>query len=114
MVKIAITTNKGGLEDQVAERFGRAPTFTIVELDDNTFEVRNVYVVENPGASAGSGAGVKAVQKLIDEKVSIVIGPQPGPNAYMALQQAGIKVYVYTGIKAGEALEKVLDELKKK
>ncbi len=113
-MKIAITTNKGGLDDQIADRFGRAPTFTIVELDDNTLEIKNVYVVENPGSKAGSGAGVRAVQKLVDEKVNIVIGPNPGPNAYIALQQSGIKVYAITGMTAKEALNRVIEELKKK
>jgi predicted Fe-Mo cluster-binding NifX family protein len=113
-MRIAIVTNKGGLDDLVADRFGRAQTYTIVELDDDSYEIKNVYVVENPGSRAASGAGVKAVQKLVDEHVDIVVGPQPGPNAYMALEQSGIKVYVYTGVKAREALEKVLEELRKK
>ncbi len=112
-MKIAIATNKGGLDDQVADRFGRASTFTIVELDDNSLEIKNVHVVENPGSKAGSGAGVRAVQKLVDEKVNIVIGPNPGPNAYIALQQSGIKVYAMIGITAKEALNRVIEELKK-
>jgi len=112
-LKIAIVTNKGGLNDQISDRFGRAQTLTIVEVDDKTYEIRNVYVVENPGAHAGSGAGVRVVQKLIDDGVSIVIGPHPGPNAYIALEQAGIKSYIYTGTSAREALEKVLQQIKK-
>ena len=113
-MKIAIATNKGGLDDQIADRFGRAPTFTIVELDDNTLKIKNIYVVENPGSKAGSGAGVRAVQKLVDEKVNVVIGPNPGPNAYIALQQSGIKIYTITGVTAKEALNQVLAELRKK
>ncbi|MCD6301389.1 MAG: NifB/NifX family molybdenum-iron cluster-binding protein [Staphylothermus sp.] len=112
-MKIAIATNKGGLYDQIADRFGRAPTFTIVELDDSTFEVKNVYVVENLGSKAGSGAGVRAVQKLVDEKVNIVIGPNPGPKAYIALQQSGIKIYPITGMSAREALNRILEEIKR-
>jgi len=112
-LKIAIATNKGGLNDTIADRFGRAETFTIVEVDDKTYEVKRTYIVENPGARAGSGAGVRAVQKLIDEGVSIVIGPNPGPNAYMALEQSGIQIHVYTGLTAGEALERVLQQLKR-
>ncbi len=113
-MRIAIATNEGGLDDKIADRFGRAPTFTIVEVDDNTFEIKNVYVVENPGSKAGSGAGVRAIQKLVDEKVKIVIGPNPGPNAYIALQQSGIKIYTMTGMTAKEALNQVIEELKKK
>ena len=33
-IKIAFTTDKGGLDDRIVERFGRARTFTIVEVDE--------------------------------------------------------------------------------
>ncbi len=111
-LRIAFATNRGGLDDEIAERFGRAETFTIVEVDEKTGQLLSVRVVENPGARAGSGAGVKAVQKLVDERVDVAVGPQPGPNAMIALQTAGIKVKVYTGLKVREALEKVLEELR--
>ncbi len=105
--KIAFVTDKGGLDDRIYERFGRAPTFTIVEVGDNG-EILSIKVVENPGFKAGSGAGIKAVQKLIDEGVEIVIGPNPGPNAYLALQQAGIKSISMLGVTVREALERFL------
>ncbi len=111
-IRIAFATNSGGLEDTIAERFGRAPTFTIVDVDLETGKVLNVRVVRNPGAEAGSGAGVKAVQTLINEGVQVAVGPQPGPNAMIALESAGIRVKVYTGMKVKEALEKVLAELR--
>ncbi|MGB9709670.1 NifB/NifX family molybdenum-iron cluster-binding protein [Infirmifilum uzonense] len=111
-MKVAIATKRGGLDDEIADRFGRAPTFTIVEIDDTNHEIKRTYVVENPGSIAGSGAGIKAVQKLIEEGVSIAIGPNPGPNALVALESSGIRVYSYVGLKAREALEKVLQELR--
>ncbi len=111
-MKIAFATNKGGLDDQLADRFGRAPTFTIIDVDPSSKNIVDVKIVENPGYRAGSGAGVQAVQKLIDEGVEVVVGPSPGPNAYIALQQSGIKVYSYVGISVREALDKVLEELK--
>ena len=109
-IKIAFTTNKGGLDDKIAERFGRAQTFTVVEVDDEG-NVLSVEIVENPGARAASGAGIRAVQKLVDMKVDIVVGPNPGPNAYMALQQANIKLYVLPGLTVKDALDKILIEL---
>ncbi len=110
--RIAFATNKGGLEDNIADRFGRAPTFTIVDIDDEG-RILSVRVVENPGAKAGSGAGIRAVQKLVDLGVEIVVGPSPGPNAYMALQQAGIKIFSLPGLTVKEAFERVLKELRK-
>ncbi|RLG84641.1 MAG: dinitrogenase iron-molybdenum cofactor biosynthesis protein [Thermoprotei archaeon] len=111
-IKIAFTTNKGGLDDKVAERFGRAKTFTIVEID-NEGNILSIDVIENPGAEAASGAGIKAVQKLVDMGINIVVGPSPGPNAYMALQQAGIKLYILPGLEVRKALSKIIGELSK-
>lgn len=88
---IAIPTEKGGLDDVVASRFGRAPTFTIVELGEDG-EIRSVKVVQNPGYASGSGAGVKAAQAVADAGAKYYIGPSPGPNAYAALQHLGIKI----------------------
>ena len=112
MVRIAFATNKGGLDDQIADRFGRAPTYTIVDVDLDTGEIKSIHVIENPGYQAGGGAGVTAVQRLIEEKVEVAVGPSPGPNAYTALQQAGIKIISITGVTVREALRQVLEELK--
>ncbi len=110
--KIAFPTNNGGLDDNIAERFGRAPRFTVVEVDVETGEVKSVKVVDNPGYSSGSGAGIKAVQKLVDLGVDVVAGPSPGPNAYIALQQTGIKHVSIVGVSVREALNRVLEELR--
>ncbi len=114
VLRIAFATNRGGLEDIIADRFGRAPTFTIIDVDETTGNIINVRVTENPGSIAGSGAGIRAVQKLIDEKIDIVVAPSPGPNAFMALQQSGIKLYIMPGLSVKEALERVLKEVIKK
>jgi len=111
MARIAFATVKGGLDDTLADRFGRAPTFTIVDVDPQTGEVKSVKVVENPGAKAGSGAGVKAAQTLADNGVEIYVGPQPGPNAYAALQHLGIKIITMTGVTVREALQEALKQL---
>ncbi len=108
MVRIAIPTEKGGLEDSIYPRFGRAPTFTIIDIEEK--QVKNVKVIENPGYRASGGAGVKAVQLLANEGVEIVMGPTPGPNAYFALKNAGIKHYPVQGLNVREAVEAFLRE----
>ncbi len=112
MVKIGFASmNGGGLEDVIADRFGRAPVFTIVELDEQG-NILNVKVVENPGASASSGAGVKSVQVLVDEGVDIAVGPNFGPNAQVILEEMNIKaVRIPAGTKIADALEKVKKEV---
>ena len=113
LVRIAFATEKGGLDDRLADRFGRAPTFTIVDVDIDTGEVKNVKIVQNPGATAGSGAGVKAAETIANEGVVLYVGPNPGPNAYAALQHLGIKIYTVTGVTVREALKKAIEEIKK-
>ncbi|RLG44209.1 MAG: dinitrogenase iron-molybdenum cofactor biosynthesis protein [Thermoproteota archaeon] len=112
MPKIAIASNsKGGLEDVVASRFGRAPTFTIIELDDKG-NIINVKVIENPGVNAPGGAGVKAVQALINEGVDIAVGPSFGPNAKAILDEMNIKaITIPAGTKISEAIEYVKREI---
>ncbi|MCE4614199.1 MAG: NifB/NifX family molybdenum-iron cluster-binding protein [Desulfurococcales archaeon] len=112
MVKIVFPTGKGGLDDIVYDRLGRAPTFTIVEVDESTGEIKNVKVTSNPGYYAGSGAGVKAAQVLGDHGVNVYSGPNPGPNAYAAIQYLGIKVIPgFIGLKIKDAVKKVLEQL---
>jgi predicted Fe-Mo cluster-binding NifX family protein len=108
MVRIAFATDKGGLDDEIYTRFGRTPTFTIVDVENG--KIKNVKVIENPAAKGGSGAGIKSVQKLAEEGVEIVVGPNPGPNATMALQQAGIKVVVMLGVTVREALKNLIEQ----
>ncbi len=108
MVRIAFPTEKGGLEDNIYPRFGRAPTFTIIDIEKK--QIKNVKIVENPGYRASGGAGVKAVQLLANEGVEIVMGPTPGPNAYFALNNAGIKHYPVQGLNVKEAVEAFLRE----
>ncbi len=108
MVRIAIPTEKGGLEDNIYPRFGRAPTFTIIDIEKK--QIKNLRIIENPGHKASGGAGVKAVQLLANEGVEIVMGPTPGPNAYFALKNAGIKHYPVQGLNVREAVEAFLRE----
>jgi predicted Fe-Mo cluster-binding NifX family protein len=110
-IRIAIPTHgEGGLDSLVADRFGRAETITVVEVDENGRIVK-VEVHENPGYKAGSGAGVKAAQKLGELRVNVYVGPTPGPNAYAALQYLGIKIVTLTGITVKEAVEEALKQL---
>ncbi|MET1102244.1 MAG: NifB/NifX family molybdenum-iron cluster-binding protein [Pyrodictiaceae archaeon] len=114
MVRIAFATNKGGLDDSLADRFGRAPTFTIVDVDESSGEVKEVKVIENPGAQAASGAGVKAAQAVADARATVYAGPALGPNAYAALQSLGVKVITVTGTRVRDALRIVLEQLRAK
>lgn len=109
-MKIAFATNRGGLDDRLSDRFGRAKTFTVVQIDDRG-NILSIDIIENPGSRASSGAGIKAVQKLVELGVDIAVGPSPGPHASMALRQSGIKHYSLSGLSVKEALTIVLGKL---
>ena len=55
-IRIAIAT-KGykGLEDTVSNVFGKAKTFTVVNVENG--QISNVRVVDNPAAACNQGSG---------------------------------------------------------
>ena len=107
-VGLAVEDNSG-LSSRVSSRFGRAPYLAIVELDDG--EVASVRVVENPGASARSGAGIKAVQRLLEEGVKLAVAGAFGPNALTALEELGIDTLELSGVTVEEALKAVREKV---
>jgi predicted Fe-Mo cluster-binding NifX family protein len=71
-LKVAVPTKAyTGLEDTVSEVFGKAKTFTIVEVENG--QIRNVHVIDNPAASYEYGSGPVAVKTLADLKVDFVL-----------------------------------------
>lgn len=100
-MKIAITTTGESLESPLESRFGRAPKFLIVELDNNSFEV-----VENiTNMSAIQGAGIQTAQTVVELGVEAVITGHCGPKAFKVLQSAGIKVFNSDRPTIQEAIE---------
>jgi predicted Fe-Mo cluster-binding NifX family protein len=95
-VRVLAPTNRGGLDDVIAGAFARAPTFTIVEVGPNG-EITDVQVIPNAAAQAARGAGIQAVQFIIDSGVDTVIAPQFGPNSFGGLQAAGIRMFTVPG-----------------
>ena len=87
-LKIALTSDKGTIDDNLDLRFGRSSYFLIYDLNSGEFES-----VNNKGASSSGGAGIAAAQQLIDEGVEAVITGNVGPNAYQLLKDTNIKVY---------------------
>ena len=102
-MRIAIATNSGGLEDVVSSVFARAPTFTIVDVENG--EIKDVRVMQNPAAMAGGGAGIQASQILVNEGVQAVIAGNFGPNASGVLAQAGIAMISMPGVKVEDAVK---------
>ena len=111
-LRIAIPTKgQGGLEDLVSDVFGRANTFTIVDVEEGA--IKNVKVLENPAVSYQHGAGPIVVKMLVDSNVNLVIAPEFGPGASSLLEQHNIeKASMKAGTIVSEAIRKTLGRQK--
>lgn len=103
-MKVAFCAVDQGLETEIASRFGRCNYFVIIDT-----ETMNVDALPNAGGKTGEGAGVQAAQTLINEDVEAVIGASFGPNAFMTLKYAGIRIYSGKGT-VSEVLEQFKNE----
>jgi predicted Fe-Mo cluster-binding NifX family protein len=112
-LRIAIPTKgQGGLEDVVSEVFGRANTFTIVDVDDD--KVKGVKVLQNAAVSYKHGAGPIVVKMLVDSGVSMVLATELGPGASALLEQHNVaRIAVKPGSSASETVKNALVEIKK-
>ena len=91
-MKIAVSSQGKTSDSQIDTRFGRALYFMITEDDGKSWRC-----LDHSGiANAPQGAGVQTGQKMMDEKVSIVLTGHVGPKAFKALSAGGIKVF--TGV----------------
>jgi predicted Fe-Mo cluster-binding NifX family protein len=107
-LRIAVATNENrGLEDVVSKVFGRAKTFTIVDVEDK--EIAGVTTLENSAVSYHHGAGPIAVKMLVDEGVKVVLAHELGIGASDLLKQHNITVMpVKPDTKVADAINKAL------
>jgi len=99
-MKIVVTATESSLDAQVDPRFGRGAQFLIVETDDMSFEA-----LENPNIAAGGGAGIQSAKLVADKGVQVVLTGHCGPNAFSALEAAGIQVIIGVEGSVREAIE---------
>ena len=105
-VIVVATTASGGLKDVVIPQFGRARTFTFVEISNG--EIVSVEVLQNPAFEMPSGAGVRAAQLVIDKGAKVVITGNVGMKAMDVLKKAGIKIYDGAGLTVEDAIRKFI------
>jgi len=88
-MKIVIpTNNKKGLEDEVADHFGRCLTYTIVDKHGEVVEIID-NISEHMG---GQGLPPELMKK---HQANILLCKGIGPRAINLCKELGIEVYVY-------------------
>lgn len=88
MAKICIPTDgKNGMDDTVSEHFGRAPTYTIIDLETN-----NVTII--PNTSNHMGGQDHPPELLAHEGVQTMICRGLGRQAFQRFQELKIDVYI--------------------
>jgi len=87
-MKIAISSHDGKSDSIFSTRFGRCEYFIFINTDTNEWTS-----IENPAASASSGAGSHVAQFLISNSVEATITGRYGPTAFTALEAAGIQAF---------------------
>ena len=108
-LKIGIATvGEKGLEDRVSETFGRAATYTIIEVKDG--EITNVKILRNPAVSYEHGAGPIVAKMLIDKGVNLVVAGEIGPGVASILEHHNVEKVIF---KAKTMVSEVLKELLK-
>ncbi|MDN5357817.1 MAG: NifB/NifX family molybdenum-iron cluster-binding protein [Candidatus Methanomethylophilaceae archaeon] len=86
-MKIGVLAEGDTLDSYVADDFGRAPYFLIVDMDTLDFTV-----VENEHKDAASGAGMLVADAIVGIGVDAVIVGGIGHHGYDKLTAAGITV----------------------
>lgn len=103
--KVAVASQgQDGLDDLVSPMFGRCPAFTIVEVEKG--RIKGVNVVPNQAANVMQGAGIAAVQALVNMGAKAILAGRFGPNAFAVCSQAGIQMIpVQPGTKIVDAVQ---------
>jgi predicted Fe-Mo cluster-binding NifX family protein len=102
-MKIIITAGSDKIDQPFNPRFGRAENFILVDS-----ETREMQALANPARDARGGAGPQAVQFITSHKPDVVISGRFGPNAFSALEAAGIKTYIAYSGTVSEVLDQFL------
>ncbi len=98
-MKIIVTAQGTDLNAPVSPRFGRCPTFILVETDTMAHTA-----LPNPAMSASGGAGVQAAQFIVQQGAQALLTDNVGPNAMQVLQAAGISIYAIGDGTVGEVV----------
>lgn len=102
---ISIPVDEENLETKVSISFGRTNYFMLYDTDKE-----EASFIDNSAIASSGGAGIKAAQILVDNKVDAILTPRCGQNASDVLEGANIKLYKTTEPSAKENIDKFLND----
>ncbi len=106
-MKVAISAISEDLKQTVNPVFGRCPGYIIAEIEGK--EVKSSSFMPNPAMETAMGAGTAAARAVAEQGAEAVITGNVGPNAFIVLQQTGIKVYKATGLSVQQAIQQLAE-----
>ena len=106
MMKIAIPSLGETLESFVSKTFGRAPF--IIIYDSETYK-DNFYI--NTGMRVQDGSGLKAVEIILKNNVSVLLTKEIGHKAYSALMGKHIDIHI---LELGDTVKSIITRFLKK
>ena len=112
-LKLAFATKeRKGLEDSTSKVFGRAETFTVLDVEGKN--IVDIKILDNPAKSYHHGAGPIAVKMLVDEEVNFVFSNELGFGASELLKQHNIKhISVKPNIKVKKLFREKINKFEK-
>lgn len=87
-MKLAVTAKGDKLDSGSDPKFGRCSYFLLIDTETMEFET-----IRNSSKSARGGAGVQAAETLSSNGADAVATGNVGPNAFDALDAAGVEIY---------------------
>ena len=100
-MKIALSTSGSDLSAALDTRFGRAPKFLVLNLENGEFEI----IDNQQNLNAAQGAGIQSAETVIRSGAKALVSGHCGPNAFRVLSSAGVKVYNSDAATVAEAVE---------
>lgn len=87
-MKIAIPVWEKSMNCNICESFGRTPYFLIYDMDTEKSEF-----IDNSAVASQGGAGIKAAQTIVDNKVNALLTMRCGKNAAEVFNAGNVKIY---------------------
>ena len=102
-MKIAIPVDEKDIRSKVCVSFGRTPYFLFYDT-----QTKEIVFLDNSAVVSPGGAGIKAAQAIVDNKVNALLTPRCGQNAADVLKAVDIKIFKTSNASVKENIEDYL------